>query len=570
MIEDESILIIDTHKNIKENEEKLFNFLMRYKSSHAKELSTYLPNIGKIKLILNSELIRANLNGECTICFCDKTVFSIVDCCTQQICIDCLKQQCDINNIKCPYCKQKINKIAITEIIKTDFNKIVYPSYEYLQKLFNLELLFLKKSNEKNLENFPPQDKLKTTKISENFNAICRTQIFDDLVFTNIKLNKISDLKSIHIPKQVKILVNDVSGSMSYEIKNLNKRTINEIIAIKNTINEIGIITFSDFHKILFDITSIDDNNFNQIKMKSFMRVEGCTFTNEAIKQVIKMITNHKEINNDPLTIYICQIITDGVTSDIIETRKSIKLLKSLNVIIKIIGTGNQFSYQSCLDLLDGDPSMYEYLSNVSDYNVNSKSFYNIQVQGNIIDPSGDLKNQNYIISSNDDVSYNEITIISKDYLNFIQIGDIIIDQNHNQNITKNSIYQYFNILCIQYMNNINNNKDNGQYNYLQLLYDLNKLKNFIIKSNQIFINKTFNSSIKDKDEDSEKQNIFNNLEELLDSINIIIKRTIIPITAEYVDLRKLSRYKSLPCESNLDSTNIGRFITESRSRTTV
>lgn len=531
---------------------------------NVKKIALLIQDISKIKLILNNDLIRTSFDGECPLCYEKKTEIGVVDCCTNHICLDCLKNYTESfkdnkDNIKCPLCRQKILNCAIclTEKIKKIKN-IELIDLNIFKNMFYNELLNFDFNIKKDLL----INKTNTLKI------ICNQQIINNIYFTNIKFEK-NNTDDDFESTLVEILLLDISSSMYNESTNIYNY-INKFLEYhKNQNSKVALIVFNDKSKLIFQLTKINNININHIKKLCNFNISGCTYMNDSIIKATELFNNYKLNDNNDNNIYKLTIITDGQMYDYEDTLINIDKIHEMNINLNVIGTGNEYSWSHCSKIVKNDPTKYQYINNISNivFDTDLNNLINIYIEGDIIDSTGNISFQNILSTIYDDnliISNNELKIL-------------IVNNNNNININsvnnmKNLTYYYFFISIIQSFNHLNSLKDSGQYSYLQILEYFNKLKKYILDGNKIFIYidllKFDETKLEDIIFDEFKLYIFSSIQNILIKLNEIIDRVHLPFKSEFVPYKEnLNKYNSTQLESNNDASFISSIINDSKRK---
>lgn len=274
----------------------------------------------------------------CNICYEDTIIYGIFDC-GHVFCSECCTKL-----ITCPTCRKLIAKTVFYIIDKPSLDSELEDRLNVLVTKKESEYLETREHNDSSiiltdLNDGQNQAEIKVTYGYQNINDKCNPCIIN--IFAT---NKISNDEQVNIA-----FLLDVSGSMTYSIAEVKLKL--ELYLRGLPVNSrISMHTFNSNYKLIFPITELNDGTLDLIiqKIRNIYASGGTNLANGLIG-----IKDYLESNTQVI------IITDGATSNKANTINEFLMLRSSNP-ITLIGFGNEYSYANCIDIVNGDATVFE------------------------------------------------------------------------------------------------------------------------------------------------------------------------------------------------------------------
>ncbi|KAK3598970.1 hypothetical protein CHS0354_024642 [Potamilus streckersoni] len=145
-----------------------------------------------------------------------------------------------------------------------------------------------------------------------------------------------------------------VDSSISQESENFNKqlnfiKDFVQSVYIGPNYVQVSVITFSFNATVEFDLTSHQDNSSILAAIDNIEYKPGATYTGSALSAARTVLLQSKRM----VRKYVI-VLTDGMSSDILDTKYQASLLKVAGVNIVAIGIGPHILHKELIDIADG------------------------------------------------------------------------------------------------------------------------------------------------------------------------------------------------------------------------
>jgi uncharacterized protein YegL len=360
------------------------------------------------------------------------------------------------------YTLKKSGKLPCV-LCKNDISQIIY--YNFKKPVFDdPEIDILNKLN------------LDLTKSNPEIST-CRYNVVSLEDTLNPCVIEFETSKNCEIIPPIAFLI-DTSGSMCDDIPDLKKSLIDFIQVTPNTIS---IDTFNHFHDCILKPT---DNTSEMIKAINTMHAGGGTNLGNALDDMLS--TTLSIWDTKPIIV----IITDGATIDIERSKETFKQLKKEYPVL-FLGYGKSYNYDMCIDIVERDATLFEYVETTHDLteilgkklNIPLTKVKVITKDDNII-YTGAKKTQEHIFYVEDQTN---IKLAFTNGLPEIYINDLLITPELDTTLNpQNALFEF---ICVYLINEIASTVN--YKNALRMKYKLdfikkiveNKVKNFVTRN---------------------------------------------------------------------------------------
>lgn len=403
----------------------------------AEKMNDVESTIAPIGSVPNNFKLYGNFDTPCLICHEEYYEIATIFNCGHMCCEICFSLYSSNNkSIECPTCRQVIKKIVYYIIERP--------------KLDDMEFKILDKLSTKRI-----------VKTEVNNISFCTKEIDTNLNPTVVVLNNKSTIKQ-HIA-----FLLDISGSMASSLSLLKNTLINFINKYDFIVS---IDTFNNEHNIVNNPTTdkkILIDNINSIT------ASGGTALGNALENFY-----NKSIKNwsiEPTLV----IITDGATSDMIKSIEFFTKIKQQNNIL-LIGYGQLYNYDNCINIVNKDASLFEYAINCDAlYDILEKNItipitkVKIMTKDNNYIYTGSTRTQEFLLFVKGD---NTIKITTTNGIPDIYINDTLIKPNLNVLLEPET--SLFEFIITTLLNNIASNV--FYTNALRMKLKLNSIEKYI------------------------------------------------------------------------------------------